>query len=86
MTASTEQQGTHEVNENQQLSGASAGSCTINHIPRDNPASRLTVAAHEHEKIQASTSTQYISQKEMGVLAPAYTNMILRIFGKMSNG
>jgi hypothetical protein len=73
MTARNEQQVNHNSNEDQQLVGTSAGSCTFNHIPRDDPALLLTVAAHEHGSNQVPINTQYDSQKEIGVLAPAHT-------------
>ena len=73
MTARNEQQVNHNSNEDQQLVGTSAGSCTFNHIPRDDPALLLTVAAHEHGSNQVPINTQYDSKKEIGVLAPAHT-------------
>jgi hypothetical protein len=72
MTARNEQQVNHDSNEDQQLVGTGAGSCTFNHILRDDPALLLTVAAHEHGSNQVPISTQYDSQKEIGVLAPAH--------------
>ena len=73
MIARNEQQVNHNSNEDQQLVGTSAGSCTFNHIPRDDPALLLTVAAHEHGSNQVPINTQYDSKKEIGVLAPAHT-------------